>query len=174
MKSLLRLSLLGAIAVVAASLLWSYPIILAETGIETPLELRMFGYSAEEARAYFAALSEAGRAQYLGPQVLLDWALPGLSALTLLLVVIRRGRRVPLARRGFAVLLTLAAMGADYWENMQVTAALALPSDQLTDEAMQMLSLATQGKIYLWIAAFLVTSGVVIGSLIRTRRARRK
>ena len=173
MKVLFRLCLLGSVAVLAAMLLWSYPIILDGTGMDRVPEVMLFGYSAAEARPFFETLTDAGRAQYLGGQAILDWAFPALVALTLILAVFRWGRRVPLPRRMLAVLLALGAMGVDYWENMLIVAALAMPADQVTDAMLDQMSLATQGKTYFGIAAFLVTGGVILGGLIRKRRRRR-
>ncbi len=174
MKVLFRLCLSASLAVMAVMLLRSYPTILYGTGMDRVPEMMFFGYSVAEARMFFETISDAGRAQYLGMQALLDWAFPALVALTLIFAILRWSRLVPMPRRIFAVVLALAAMGADYWENFQIAAALRLPVDQITDKMLQQMSLTTQGKTYLAIAAILVTSGVVLGGLIRTWRRRRR
>ena len=107
MKVLFRLCLLGTIVVLAAMFLWSYPIILAGTGFDRPPEAMLFGYTAAEARPFFEALTDAGRAQYQGAQAVLDWVFPALVALMLIFATLRWGRRVPLARRLLAVIRAL-------------------------------------------------------------------
>lgn len=173
MKVLFRLSLIAMIAVFAAIWFWSAPLILAGSGVDRVPEAMLLGYSADEARVFFAGITDAGRAQYLGPQAMLDWAFPALIALTLTLAVFRWGRRVPLPRRMLAILLAAAAVAVDYWENAQIAAALVVPADTLTDAALNQMSLATQGKTYLFVAASMVTGAVMLGGFIRKRRARR-
>lgn len=173
MKTLFRLCLLGSAIVLAAMLGWSYPIILDGTGIARVPETQLLGYSTDEARSFFTALTEAGRAQYLGPQAMLDWAFPAILALILILAVFRWAKLVPFPRKMLPVLLAVAAVAVDYYENALITAALNTPADQLTDAALEHMALMTQCKTYLFAAAILVTGGVVTGGLIRRRRRRK-
>ena len=97
---------------------WSLPAISADAGGRAPLDTSPLGYSVDEARAFVLALTDEGRALYLGAQHRLDTVFPGLlliwSCWTLLKLLPRR----------IALALCVVAVGAaigDYAENAAVT-----------------------------------------------------
>ena len=51
---------------------WAIPMIAAEADGLTPFDMRPYGYSFDEARAFLSALTPRGVEIYLGPQQRLD------------------------------------------------------------------------------------------------------
>lgn len=130
------------LAVYAAMTFWTLPGIVEGTGGLMPFDLRFSGYGPDEARAFLAALSDEGRAVYLGPQRLLDTLYPALLA-----VVLAGGVAALVRARWLRVVLlaaVLGGMGADYLENARVAALLT--ADAVTDEAIAAASRATVAK----------------------------
>lgn len=130
-RRILYLTALGAmLAVYAAMVFWTVPAITREANGLLPFDLRPGGYSFSEAQAFLRALSDAGRAIYLGPQRTLDLVYPALLA-TVLVWSIRAqaqaiGQRLA---RGLQVLGMVAAglgMVSDYMENHAVTQMLRM------------------------------------------------
>lgn len=125
--------LAAALGVYAAMVGWTLPAISDEAGGLMPFDLRPTGYSGDAARAFLAALSDRGRAIYLGPQRWLDLIYPALLALALLGAV--RVFVGPPLLRWLLVALILIGMLADYSENARVAAMLhwdgAVPDDMV-------------------------------------------
>ena len=95
--------------------LWSLPMIAGEAEDILPFDLRPLGYSLGEAGAFLNALSDAGRAQYLGPQRWLDVAFPVCLAAALLVSFSRLfPRRVAWALGAVAVLGMLADLSENH------------------------------------------------------------
>jgi hypothetical protein len=172
MRIAFRLSLLAAVAVYLALVLWSLPRIEAAANGLTPFDLRPFGYSGEEARAFLSALTDAGRAQYAGPQRWLDMVYPALLALTLVLGIFRFGARFPLAGRVLLSAVAVAGSAFDYLENARVAAMLALPPAEVTDAMAAAASQATVAKSGL--GAFSITMVLILAVLFGVRRRRRR
>lgn len=108
----------------AIMVFWSLPKISAAAGGAMPFDLRPFGYSYEEARAFLAALSPDGASFYLNVQHRLDLTYPALLAATLFFAIrALTPTRFPLP--GWVVAL-VAVPGAvfDYLENASVSAML--------------------------------------------------
>ena len=104
-------------AVYLTMLLWSLPAIARMADGIPPFDMRPTGYSVDEARDFLSALSTEGRAFYLDVQHWLDFAFPGLFALSLILGFLK------LAPRVLALILSAVAVAAawfDWSENAAV------------------------------------------------------
>ena len=101
-------------ALYLAIVLWSLPRVMAEAGGAMPFDLRPAGYDLAEARGFLMALSDAGRAFYLGTQHWLDTAYPPLLAVSIAL-----GARLVFRLSVARVLGGIAVIGmvADLYEN---------------------------------------------------------
>ncbi len=108
------------LAVYAAMLLWTLPLISREAGGLRPFDLRPWGYSGEAAQAFLDALSAAGRATYLGTQAALDLVFPPLMAATAALAFSLILPRRPAWLWAALIALPLVAMGFDWLENWRV------------------------------------------------------
>ncbi|NDW53230.1 hypothetical protein [Aliiroseovarius sp. PrR006] len=126
-----------------AMVLWSLPIISADADGLLPFDLRPQGYSAKDARQFLSALSEAGRAQYLGWQHFLDSFYPGLMALSLALAYFLLFPKKWAA--AFSALAVLAAV-FDWRENHAVADMLRAGAASVDDEAISLASGLTQLK----------------------------
>jgi glucan phosphoethanolaminetransferase (alkaline phosphatase superfamily) len=170
MRLLFRVLLMAAIALYAVMALWSFPLIAENAGGLAGFDLRFFGYSADEARAFLSALSDTGRAHYLGIQHSLDLVYPAVLSLTLVLGVLRFGARLPLVVRLVLVLIPLAGAGADYVENVLVAEILTLPVADVTDAMIAQASLVTTLKSMLFAVAIGVTFLLAVVFALRRRR----
>lgn len=129
------------LSVYLVMVLWTLPAISAAAGGLAAFDLRPLGYSLIEARAFLSALSEQGRALYLGPQALLDLAYPTLLASTIAL-----GVRLLGGGRWMLRIAVPAAVGGalcDYAENLLVRRLLQVEPASVTEGAVQMASTAT-------------------------------
>lgn len=113
----------AALGIYATMVVWTLPGIAQSAGGLPAFDLRPFGYTAVEARAFLSALGPEGLALYTGPQRLLDMVYPALLAFVLI------GALRHLYTKGWLltllVFVTLAGMGSDYLENMRVGLLLA-------------------------------------------------
>lgn len=143
------------LAVYLALVAWSLPIIARAAGGLVPFDLRPRGYSFDEARAFLAALTDAGLRQYAGPQRWLDAAYPALMFLVLFFALRWTFRDGPAWIR--AGLIAAAALGAlfDYAENLAVAGMLADGADGITKAQVARASLFSQAK-----AALTTVAGV--------------
>lgn len=100
-----------------AMVLWTLPEISREAGGLAPFDLRPLGYSANEAQAFLAALSERGREIYRRVQHGLDTGFPLALAATMIWSVLLLWRG-----RWRLALVALAVIGAtaDLGENFAV------------------------------------------------------
>jgi hypothetical protein len=94
LKALFWTLLAVTLGVYLVIVLWSLPRIAAEAGGIVPFDMRPAGYSLDDAKGFLTALSDSGRAFYLGTQHLLDLAYPALLGVTLAVgfVILFRGR----------------------------------------------------------------------------------
>jgi len=123
--------------------LWSLPVISADADGLAPFDLRPFGYDLDAARAFLVALGEAGLAQYLGPQAVLDRVFPALLGVTLVLCFWQ------LFPRRWAIglgALALAGMWLDWQENIAVADLLKLGADGIDEEVVSIAALFTTLK----------------------------
>jgi hypothetical protein len=160
----------ATLAVYLVMVIWSLPKVAEAAGGLVPFDLRPLGYSETEARAFLAALSDAGRRFYADVQHRLDLAYPALMAASLSLCFGRLiGSR---AIRWTLIAVALGAMGADYAENVMVGQMLEFPSDSAPADLIARASTATVVKSTLGavaITAVLVAVGVRIGGRWRRR-----
>lgn len=142
-----RLAFWGLLAATLALFLvmnlWSLPRIAAAAGDRTPFDLRFTGYDLDSARAFVAALPEAGVRFYLDVQRRLDSAFPVLLAVALMAALQRLTEgwspRVQL------YLLLCPVLGAmfDYMENAAVGRMLHAGAAGLTADLVAEASLWT-------------------------------
>lgn len=158
----------AAMGVYMAMVIWTLPAISAAAGGLAPFDLRPTGYSPQEARAFLAALSDEGRALYLGPQRLLDLFYPAL------LGVVLGGAVWALVRfallRWVLLAAVLGGMLADYSENILVKGLLETPGP-VTDNAVLAASRATITKSALTGLAMMAVLVALVLAFIRRRRA---
>lgn len=155
-----------ALALYLVIVLWSLPRIAAEAGGLAPFDMRPAGYGPDEARSFLAALSDTGRARYLGIQHSLDLAYPALLAMTLAL--------------GFGILfhgplrwalwaLALAVVGFDWLENHAVAGLLRADPALLDAATVAGAARWTLLKSVATTLAGLVLLGGGIAALVRRR-----
>jgi hypothetical protein len=128
----------AAVAYVALIAVGQIMVTVEAAGL-APFDLRIGGYTEADAAIYLAALSEAGRAAYLGPVRVLDTIFPVLFALFLALL-----SRAVWARGGWVLAASLPALYLlfDLWENARVAAMVAEGDPSLAGVA----SALTQAK----------------------------
>ena len=129
--------------------------------------MRPTGYDAAEAKAFLGALSEAGRAHYLGVQHLLDTAYPAMLAAVLGIALWRFTRG---AWRAALVPVPVIASSFDYLENIRVRGLLLTDPAELTDAEIAAASFATFAKSMLTSVAF---AALLIGLALWFWRSRR-
>lgn len=123
------------------------PRIHAATGGLPVFDLRLGGYTLEEARAFLAALTPEAAQIYLGPVGWLDTLFPGLFAATLYcaLVVLLRPRLGGNAR--FVAALAAVPAIFDWLENAAVAAMVKAGPDGVTE---QMAASASRWTVLKW------------------------
>lgn len=158
----------GATALLyALILLWSAPWIASAAGDLPIFDLRTAGYSADEARAFLAALSPAGRSFYRDVQLRLDAVYPVLFALSFgwaLLRLLPPGRH-----RGLLLLPPVLAAAFDLAENALVARMLDAGAGGITADLVASASTATQAKAALTTLTFAI---VLLATLAAWRRDR--
>lgn len=124
-------ALAASIGLWAFMVFWTLAYLRHIAGGLEPFDLRPFGYSVEEARAFLFALSEVGRDYYIDVQLKLDAIYPATYALSrgLLLWWLTQPGRVadrplPLAVRVMLVALPILTAALDYRENEGIAAML--------------------------------------------------
>lgn len=170
MRLLFRVLVVAAIALYMAMAFWSFPLIAENADGLAGFDLRFFGYSADEARAFLSALSDTGRVHYISIQHKIDLVYPAVLSLTLVLAVLRFGTRLPLVIRLLLVLIPLAGAGADYVENALVAQMLTLPVAEVTDAMIARASLVTTAKSALFALAIGVAFLLAVSFSVRRRR----
>jgi hypothetical protein len=131
MKTAFWLVFAAMAAVYAVMLFWTLPTIAAAAGGLAPFDMRPFGYSFEEARAFLAALPEYGRLLYRHIQLFLDLLYPALLAATLILATILL--TVPGWLRRLLIALAVLGMVFDYLENISIARMLDAGPNGLTE-----------------------------------------
>ena len=150
--------LLGATLVVYSFLIFIFgPRLDAAAGGLPVFDLRIGGYTFEEAKTYLAALTPEGRDIYLGPVRLIDTIFPGLLAATLYcaLVVLLRPWLGSNAR--FVAILPIVPAIFDWLENAAVAAMLRAGADGVTPEMVETASRWTVVKWWTDIPVLLAT-----------------
>ncbi|MBT2130386.1 hypothetical protein [Aliiroseovarius lamellibrachiae] len=160
----------AAMAIYLTMLFWTLPGISAQAGGLFPFDMRPGGYTFEDAQSFLAALTEQGRALYLGPQHVLDLLYPGLLMLTLIL-----GYFLLFSKRwaiGLSVAAGLAAL-FDWSENAKVAELLKTDLAIITPEQVASASLLTvlkSGTVTLCMSALLVGAGLALFKRIKRKR----
>lgn len=164
--------LCATVAVYALMVFWTLPGIADEAGGLVPFDMRPGGYDFDAARAFLTALSDTGRALYLGRQHWLDSFYPGLMAATVCLALWRLTPRAAPGWLRFGILiLPWAAAGFDWLENALVRQLLLATPDAVTAQAVAAASRATLAKSVLTtIAAVVVLVLVLRRFWVRWRR----
>lgn len=122
------------IGVYATMLVWTLPAISAAAGGLTPFDMQPGGYDLPAAQGFLAALTEDGRALYLGAQHRLDAAYPALLAATLIWSLAWAFRWAPAWARIALAIPPVIGAAADYLENARVSGLLlaeAVTADQV-------------------------------------------
>jgi len=145
-------ALVLSIAIWAVMVFWTLAYLRRISGGLDPFDLRPFGYTVEEARAFLTALSQIGRDYYADVQLQLDTIYPAVYALSralLLLWLTIPGRTAdkPLPRpaRGVLMALPIAAAVFDYLENEGI-AAMLIAGPRVDAELVARTSFWTQAK----------------------------
>lgn len=128
------------------------------------LDMRVAGYSFDEAKDFVAAIGEEGTALYLGPQLWLDMIFPPLLGAILFLSYRWLFPGLPGQVIGT---VSLTSIVVDYLENAAVAAMLRAGADGLTPE---MAATANQWTITKWGLAFVGLMTLFIGIALRLRR----
>ncbi len=99
----------------AAMLIYSGPVLIEAAGGLWPFDVRIMGYTVEEATQYVTTITPEGRLFYLEVQHMLDTFFPALLAISLMLTLFRLAPKLP-------VLYLFPISGAlfDYYENAAV------------------------------------------------------
>lgn len=111
-----HLLIIGLAAVnYAMMLIFSIPKLLSAADGLWPFDLRIIGYSVEEATQYVTTITPEGRLFYLEVQQMLDTFFPALLAISLMLTLYRLAPKLP-------AMFLFPASGAlfDYYENASV------------------------------------------------------
>ncbi len=147
------------LAVYATMLGWTLPAITDAAGGLAPFDMRLTGYTPDDAHAFLGAISVQGREVYLGPQHALDRFYPALLAVVLAGAVWSLIPSRPL--RLLLVVAAFAGATADYVENARV-AAMLTTSGTVPDELILAASRATVAKSALTTLAMVA---VILGLL---------
>lgn len=125
-------------------LLGTGPVIVQEAGGHALLDSRLTGYRADEARDFLEAISQTGREIYLYAHRPMGTLLALLS--TVMLVWSFR-TMLPAGRIGHgAVIMALAATGADLVENARIANMMRLPPIEVSDSQIGFASAVTSLK----------------------------
>lgn len=149
---------------------WTLPQIAAAAGGQVPFDLRPFGYSGDEARAFLTALTAEGRALYQGPQRMLDLFYPTALSALLALGLWRITRDRPRPLRLAVVGVAIAGGVADHLENTLVAGLLRADPVMVTDAAVAWASGATMAKSALTAVAAVALLGLAGLAYARGRR----
>jgi len=148
----------ATLAVYAVMLTWSLPTVSAAAGGLAPFDLRLNGYSFDEAERFLTALSPDGAVFYRDVQHKLDIAYPALNALTLFFAI---AALLPRKLGGWRYLVAAPVFLTavfDYLENATVDLMLAAGAAGLTPELVTTANGWTQAKA--------ITTTVVMSALL--------
>jgi len=141
--------------------LWSAPRIEELSGGLRLLDMRLTGYSFDEARAFIAAIGDEGAALYLGPQLWLEMIFPPLLGAVLFLSY----RWLFPGLLGLIIgTVSLTSIVVDYLENAALAAMLCAGADGLSPE---MAATANQWTTIKWslslVGLITLFAGVALG-----------
>ncbi len=111
-------------------ILWSLPLVSEMAGGGVPFDMRLGGYTFDEARVFLMVITDAGRDFYLNTQQLLDWFYPTLFAITVAIPLVHL---VPRYGGWVLAALAIAAGALDHLENSAVAVMLRVEPNGLTE-----------------------------------------
>lgn len=151
----------------------------ALAGGAAPFDVRPFGYSHEEARAFLNAIGDAGRAYYLNPELVLDTFYPPLYAISRALALWwltmpgrLREAPVPLSARRALVAIPVVTAGFDGLENASIARMVCTWPD-LPRDLVSLASLATRLKLVLGAVTEIAVVVLAVAALVRLWRTAR-
>jgi hypothetical protein len=151
----------------------------ALAGGAAPFDVRPFGYSHEEARAFLNAIGDAGRAYYLNPELVLDTFYPPLYAISRALALWwltmpgrLREAPVPLSARWALVAIAVVTAGFDGLENASIARMIWMWPD-LPRDLVSLASLATRLKLVLGAVTEIAVVVLAVAALVRLWRTAR-
>jgi len=167
-----------SIALWAYMVFWTLAYLKRIAGGLAPFDMRPFGYTFEEARAFIFAIGDIGRNYYLDVQLQIDTVYPGVYALSrglLLLWATSPGRTsersLPFAARAALLALPLATAAFDYAENQGIAAMLTAGA-RLTPDMVAWASFWTQAKSLAALATELTCVALLVLVFFRWRQRR--
>ena len=171
-KIALIISVTISLALQTAMKVWTLPEISDAAAGLAPFDLRLTGYSHEDAMRFLLAISPTGRNIYLGPQHLLDLIYPASLALSVGLAIYLLG---PLTRvwRAIFALAVLPGMVFDYRENIWVTRLLKTNPADITAAMVESASSATVYKALFDTAALMLLISFILLWIFRRISHRR-
>ena len=119
------LLVLVTLVVYFVMVLWSLPLISKAAGGQLAFDLRPFGYTVDEARAFLFALSDEGAVFYSTVQHKLDTVYPALVCAVLVIPLWHLSENWSKFWRVLLVLIPVTGSTADYLENNAVATMLA-------------------------------------------------
>lgn len=163
----------ATVGVYLAMVTWTLPTISADAGGLAPFDMRLFGYSFEEAKAFLEKLGPEGAALYRGVQHRLDLAFPALIAATLFFSISSLLPVRSTAGRVMLALLLLPVAIFDWLENAAVATLLAAGADGITPAMVAIASQWTIGKALVSTVAYSVLLVLLVRLAMRWWRGRR-
>jgi len=170
---LFRVVFAAALVVYGAMLLWTLPAIQDAADGLAAFDMRPGGYTHAEALAFLSALSDEGRAMYLGPQRMLDTVYPALMSAVLVLATWRMTTERPWVLRLLVLVVPISAGWQDYVENARVSVLLTQPVATVTEAQVAAASTATVWKSGLTTLALALVLVLLAQSIWKRRRGRR-
>ena len=111
-------------------ILWSLPLVSEMAGGGVPFDMRVGGYTFDDARVFLTVITDAGRDFYLNTQQLLDLFYPTLFAITVATPLVHLMPRY----WGWTLAMPAIAAGvSDHLENSAVAVMLRVEPDALTE-----------------------------------------
>lgn len=159
--------ILATLVIYGTMIFWAGPRIASESNGGIPFDLHVFGYSKAKADAFLAALSEDGRAFYLGPAMWLDTFFPAMLALVLGWALWRLLARQALILRIGAACLVAGYALFDYLENAAVARILLAQTADLPTGLVATASRWTILKFFFVEAAVTVLVVLLVARAIR-------
>ena len=151
---------------------WSLPLVSEMAGGGVPFDMRLGGYTFDEARVFLMVITDAGRDFYLNTQQLLDWFYPTLFAITVAIPLVHL---VPRYWGWVLAALAIAAGALDHLENSAVAVMLRVEPNGLTEAMVSTasnLSLAKSILTTIVLVALLVVLCIKGIVWLKTRQAR--
>ncbi|MEO1154060.1 MAG: hypothetical protein AAFR34_10225 [Pseudomonadota bacterium] len=160
----------ATLALYAVIAFWSLPYIASEAGGMPAFDARPAGYGFEDAQAFLAALSPAGRAHYLGTQAILDSMYPPLLFACVGVALWHLSQDMQKVTRGMVVAVAAVGMVADGFENVVVREMLAAGPNALTPGLVTEASRVTVVKSAAVTASFIALALIAVRRVARDRR----